>query len=210
MKRLRGVWWFVWALAILVLGGCLGKAPPVEEYLSVRPATGEPCAQQASPGTRVTVALKSFKAVDALDRQAVLLGRGRVMRPSLAWYWEGPPARLVEQALVQGLSCSSGVAPVWPMRSTTRADGVLTGMVNAFWVDTESRTLHAAVQVQLWDEKQVAVLASKEIFVQSPVRSLDAQGVAEAGSEALARLSGEVSAWLESVMKEGKHLPGAR
>lgn len=214
MMRTLGVRWLATAIALLTLagclGGCLGKAPPVEEYLSVRPAGEQPCARPASPGSnRVTVALKPFKAMDALDRQAVLMGQGRIMRPSMAWYWEASPASLVDQALVRVLACSRAAAPVWPMRSTTRADVVLTGMVSAFWVDTGSKLLHAEIRAQLWDDKQVRVLATREFSAQANVASLEAQAVAEAGSKALSQIAAEVAAWLETETKSAKVLPSA-
>lgn len=210
MKAMRNVRWLVLAVASATLAGCLGKTPPVEEYLSVRTATERPCAQTPAANIRqVTVALKPFKALDALDRQAVMTGRGLVMRPSTVWYWEATPARLVDQTLLRGLCCSATVTGVWPVRSTTKTDLLLAGMVNAFWVDTATATFTATVHAQLWDGKQTEVLASKDFTAQAKARSLDAQGIAEAASTALAALSGDVRAWLESQPASGKGLPSA-
>jgi len=187
------------ALALaLVLAGCLGRPGPVEEYLRV---TGQPadCSQAAPGKARVAVAVARIKSAEALDRQAVMLATGRVMSPSLRWFWEASPGRLFEQAVVGSLNCSEGLAAVWPVRSTTETPLSLTGTVTGFEVRQSSMKLEAVVDCQVWDGEGARMLASRSFTAEAPVAALDGQSIAEAGAKALASLGGETAAWVGTV-----------
>ena len=185
------------------LGGCLGKPGPVEEYLRVGGGDAA-CAQEMLTGkARVAVALRQVKSADALDRQAVMLARGRVMSPSLRWYWEASPCRLAEQALVRAVNCTPGLAAIWPVRSTTEAPLSMTVTLTAFEVQEQPPVMNAAMDCQIWDGSGTKMLAARTFSAQVPARALDAQAIAEAGSKALSGLSGEAAQWVASLPTPG-------
>lgn len=185
------------------LGGCLGKPGPVEEYLRVGGGDAA-CAQEMHTGkARVAVALRQVKSADALDRQAVMLARGRVMSPSLRWYWEASPCRLAEQALVRAVNCTPGLAAIWPVRSTTEAPLSMTVTLTAFEVQEQPPVMNAAMDCQIWDGSGTKLLAARTFSAQVPARALDAQAIAEASSKALSGLSGDVAQWVASLPTPG-------
>lgn len=192
------------------LGGCLGKPGPVEEYLRVGGGDTS-CAQgvqDARTGkARVAVALRQVKSADALDRQAVMLARGRVMSPSLRWYWEASPCRLAEQDLVRAVNCTPGLAAIWPVRSTTEAPLSMSVTLTSFEVQEQPPVMNAAMDCQVWDGSGTKLLAAQSFSVQVPARALDAQAIAEAGSAALSGLSGDAARWVASLSMPG--VPGA-
>lgn len=185
------------------LGGCLGKPGPVEEYLRV--GGGEAgCAQETQTGkARVAVALRQVKSADALDRQAVMLARGRVMSPSLRWYWEASPSRLTEQALVRAVNCTPGLAAIWPVRSTTEAPLSMTVTLTSFEMQEQPPVMNAGMDCQVWDGTGTKLLAARTFSVQVPARALDAQAIAEAGSKALTGLTGDAAQWVASLSLPG-------
>jgi len=185
------------------LGGCLGKPGPVEEYLRV--GGGEAaCAQEMQTGkSRVAVALRQVKSADALDRQAVMLARGRVMSPSLRWYWEAAPSRLTEQALVRAVNCTPGLAAIWPVRSTTEAPLSMTVTLTSFEMQEQPPVMNAGMDCQIWDATGTKLLASRTFSTQIPARALDAQAIAEAGSRALSGLTGDAAQWVATVSLAG-------
>jgi ABC-type uncharacterized transport system auxiliary subunit len=186
------------ALGLALLGGCIGKPGPVEEYLRVGGA--EPCPQQsasqAQQGERLVVAVRPFKAADSIDRQAVMVARGRVATPSLRWYWEASPAKLFEQAVARGVDCAPGLAAAWPVRASTEAGVALTGTVTMFELQESPLVLNAAGACQLWDREGVKLLASRRFSASVPVKSFDAQAIAEAAAQALSSMGAEAGAWL--------------
>lgn len=190
-----------------ILGGCLGKPGPVEEYLRVG-GGDTACTQDVQDiragKARVAVALRQVKSADALDRQAVMLARGRVMSPSLRWYWEASPCRLAEQALVRAVNCTPGLSAIWPVRSTTEAPLSMTVTLTAFEVQEQPAVMNAAMDCQVWDGAGTRLLAARTFSVQVPARALDAQAIAEAGSAALSGLSGEAARWVASLPMPGE------
>lgn len=189
------------------LGGCLGKPGPVEEYLRVG-GGDTACAQEMPAGkARVAVALRQVKSADALDRQAVMLARGRVMSPSLRWYWEASPCRLAEQSLVRAVNCTPGLAAIWPVRSTTEAPLSMSVTLTSFEMQEQPPVMNAGMDCQVWDGSGAKLLAARTFSVQVPARALDAQSIAEAGSAALSGLSGEAARWVASLSTPG--VPGA-
>lgn len=188
-------------IVAVALGGCsLGKPGPVEQYLRVTGGEEQPCDQSGVPAeSRVVVAVRQVKAAEALDRQAVMLARGRVSSPSLRWYWEAAPGRLVEQAVVKGLACSPPLAAAWPARYTTEATYSLTGTVTAFEVQESSMALHVAFDCQIWDGEGTRLIDSRTFTAQAPVGQENAEAIAAAGTKALAVIGGDVGGWVRSL-----------
>ena len=190
----------VLAMALSMTGcGGVGKAGPVEQYLRV--SGGEsPCDQNVAAGQkRAVVGLRPIKASETLDRQAVLLTRGRVMNPSTRWYWEASPVSLFEQALLGALRCSPTLTAAWPVRSTTEAQLMLTCVVTDFEVQEQPLALTASLDCQAWDGDGVRLVAARTFSASVPVTGLAAQAIAEAGAKALSKISGEAKGWLESL-----------
>lgn len=189
--------------AAVFLGGCLGKPGPVEEYLRVGGGDA-PCARELETGkARVAVALRQVKSADALDRQAVMLARGRVMSPSLRWYWEASPCRLAEQALVRAINCTPGMAAIWPVRSSTEAPMSMSVTLTSFEMQEQPPVMNAAMDCQAWDASGTKMLAARSFAIQVPARALDATSIAEAGSKALSGLTSEAAEWMASLAVAG-------
>lgn len=182
-------------LGLALLGGCIGKGGPVEQYLRVSGA--EPCAQQSGPSQgRLVVAVRTFKAAESIDRQAVMVARGRVSSPSLRWYWEASPAKLFEQAVARGVDCAPGLAAAWPVRSATEGGATLTGTMTVFELQENPLVLNAAGNCQLWDGEGAKLLASRQFTASVPVRSFEAQAIADAAAQALSSMGTQAGAWL--------------
>jgi len=192
-------------LFLVMLGGCLGKPGPVEEYLKVS-GTSE-CKGANSQGKTLTVVgVRQFKSTDALDRQAVMLARGRVSNPSLRWYWEATPGRMFEQSVAGALNCTSSLAAAWPMRSTTETAYTLTGTVSAFEVQEQTLVLSVSINCQVWDGKGVYLLASREFTREQQIKNMDGQSVAEAAANAISGISNEVGGWMQSVASDERQV----
>lgn len=191
---------WLWLALPLILSGCLGKAGPTEEFLRILGGDA-PCRQAVSGGTTV-VGVKNLKASETLERQAVLLARGRVLTPSPRWYWEAEPGRLATQALARSIGCRGSVAVAWPIRSTTRADAVVSGQVSVFEVREAERTMAVALTCQVLDGEERRILGTREFATVQPVAAFTAQGVAEAASTALTGLAGEAGEWIAVLAAE--------
>jgi ABC-type uncharacterized transport system auxiliary subunit len=190
-------------LSLVVFGGCLGKPGPVEEYLKV--STRGDCGGMVNHSKALTiVGVRQFKSADALDRQAVMLARGRVLNPSLRWYWEATPAKMFEQAVAGALNCTPSLGAAWPTRSTTEAAYTLTGTVSGFEVEEKNLVMSVSINCQLWDGKNVNMIGAREFSNKQQVQRMDAQSIAEAGANALSGISAEVGAWVSSVTSEAK------
>jgi len=184
------------AFICLSLGACLGKAPPVEEYLRLDSA-GK-CAQGEANGGLV-VAMKSFVALDNLDRQAVMTAMGRVLTPSLRWYYEASPEMLVEEAVTAEIACQPGFAGATQYRTRLVHDAGLVGAITAFNLQEEGGTRFViALRLELWSANFKRLLASTVVESSESVAALDAHGVAEAASKALASASEKTALWLAS------------
>ncbi len=191
---MRRLVWMV--LAVLALGGCFGKPGPVEEYLRV--SAQAPCETAQAAGKVVTVGVKRFACADALDRQAVMVAHGRVMTPSLRWYWEASPGALSEQAVVTAVNCSTGMAAIWPMRASSEPDFTVSGRVLSFVVREDAKTMEASLELQLWDKNGKSVGTAGTLTVSAPVPVMDGAGIADAGARALRELSDKAAQWLSS------------
>lgn len=186
-------------LAVLCLGGCLGKTPPVEHYLRV---SGPACPRAEQGGAaRPVLALKPLRAPDILDRSAVLVIEDRVLTPSLRWYWEGPPTELAGGALLAALECRGGVAAVSPYSPRLTHDAVLSGRLSAFNVvkSGQSLTFVAAGRVEAWSRRGEALLGATDIEVARPVSAPEAPAVARAAEEALTAWAEAVADWVGSM-----------
>ena len=184
-------------LALVVFGGCLGKPGPVEEYLKVS-GKGDCGADRAQNKASTIVAVRQFKSADALDRQSVMIARGRVLNPSLRWYWEATPSKMFEQSVARALNCTPSLAAAWPTRSTTEAAYTLTGTVVAFEVQEQALAMSVSFTCQLWDAKGANLIGSKDFTSEQAIRSMDAQAIAEAGAKALSGISRDVGEWVRS------------
>ena len=184
--------------ALAAVGGCIGKAGYAEEYLRVLGSAGE-CREQlpaGALGVAKVVGIRQIKASEGFDRQAVMLGKGRVLTASQRWFWEAAPARLVEQSLIRALNCSPGLAAAWPMRSGTQAALSVSGVVNSFTVQADSMNLEALFDCQLWDGPGTTLLAARSFSARVPVAGLDGQSIAAAASAATEAISGEAALWI--------------
>ncbi len=196
MKRIFAVMLFVCALA--ALPGCFGRPGPVEEYLKVGGGAGNesgPAAQTAG-----VVAIRQSRAADALDRQAVMLGQGRVFSASQRWYWEAAPGKLAAQAVAASLPGRTGLSVVWPTRSGTKADLWLTVQVVDFQVDTARMKLVCALECQVSDDAGKA-LAQRRFDREAPVSALTGQAIADAAGSALTGAVDSLGMWLAALRR---------
>jgi ABC-type uncharacterized transport system auxiliary subunit len=191
-------------LLLVILGGCLGKPGPAEEYLKVSEKAD--CGTDHAQGKiRTVVGVRQFKSGDALDRQAVMLARGRVLNPSSRWYWEAAPAKMFEQSVARALNCTDSLVAAWPMRSTTEAAYTVSGTVTSFEVQEKAMAISVTLMCQVWDAKGVNLVGSRDFVSDQPIKSLDGQGIAEGGAKALSGISQDVGEWLRSLAKDSGH-----
>ncbi|WP_243439428.1 ABC-type transport auxiliary lipoprotein family protein [Fundidesulfovibrio soli] len=188
----------MWLVLLAALSGCMGKPGPAEQYLRVlghEPECAKAGAQPTAQGKHTPVlAIRSFKTLDALDRQGVMVAEGKVMQASQRWYWEAAPGKLVEQSVVRA-ACGEGLSPAWPVRSTTEASLWLTGLVSDFSVHAREMSVVLIVECQLWDSSGGAVLGSGTFKARAPLPVLDAGAVADAGEKALADVAAQIARW---------------
>lgn len=178
------------------LGGCLGKAPPVQRYLRVDLGNA-PCRESAN-ANRAPLGLKPLRALDNLDRTAVLTAHDRVLTPSLQFYWEGSPIDIVGQALRQGIECQSGrFAPV-DYQPRLAHEGVLTGQILAFNVEEgNGGRFVVTLRLELWSKNSRARVSVADFNAYAPLANFEGPSVAAAASDALGRIVPKVVAWLD-------------
>jgi len=186
------------AAALLSLAACIGKGGPVEEYLRVAPDPGR-CESQAAGQSRVAVGIKRFRMADALDRQSVMMARGRVMTPSLRWYWEASPGKLAEQSLAAAINCSVKLAAVLPIRYTSDTPVVVTGSVTVFQVQEGTMTVEVSMELQAWAQDGKSISDGRTFSASERISSLSATAIADGGAKALENVSNQAVAWLEAV-----------
>lgn len=184
---------------VLVLGGCLGAVPPVEQYLRVT-ADGAGCGGASPDAADVSaqpVAFVPLKALDNLDRPAVLVADGSVLTPSLRWYWEGSPQSVMTAVLTRMVNCQTGVAGVLEYRPRVAHQAVLTGTVTAFNVQRQGRLRFVAgIRLDVWTRDSKTLVASREFAAQADMAGETAAAVAQAASEAAAAVASEACTWL--------------
>lgn len=186
---------------LLTLPGCVGRSGPSAIYLQVgRPAATQAASQGETRG-KLAVAVGRIGAVEALDRQAVMLAKGRVMIPSQHWYWEDTPGRLFERSLADSLNRTSGLTAVWPLRWTSHPRLTLSGTVTAFALDEGAHRLSVTLECQLKAGEDGREQDTRTFEASVPVSTVEPQALAEAGAKALATVSDEAAAWVERTAK---------
>jgi ABC-type uncharacterized transport system auxiliary subunit len=183
---------------VLVLAGCLGKVAPGEEYLKVLGPAKQCLDSQNGQTARLSVGIKEFKTSEALDRQAVMLAKGRVLTASSRWFWEASPGALFSQAMAQELACAPGLAAMWPLRWQSRPDLVLAGQVTAFEVHSESLSVSLAVSCQIWDGEESRSLGARDFAAEVKITGLTPEAIAQGAAQALGQTTGQAAAWLEN------------
>lgn len=194
-------------ILMLLVAGCLGKTAPGEQYLRVLAPAAE-CSDDAQKGVLPVVGVRQFKALDALDRQGVMLADGKVMQASQRWYWEASPAKLVEQALVRSIGCTGGMLPAWPVRSTTNADLWISGMVRDFSVETRGMTVVIDVECQVWGASGGVLLESKAFRASVPLSALDGAAIADGAATAVTEISAKIGQWVKGNIPAAKSQKG--
>lgn len=185
------------AALCLCLTGCLGQPPPVGRYLRVGPDESA-CFGAERSGKKTVVALRLFKALDNLDRQAVLIADGRVLVPSMRWYWEGSPEAILTAAVAGRINCLPGFGAVSPYRPRLAHDAAISGTISAFNIQEQGglRFL-AGMRLELWSENYGELLAVTEIKAEAPIAGFDASSVADAAAAALAEAAEQAAKWIE-------------
>jgi len=186
------------AAVCLCMTGCLGKPPPIEQYLRVG-SEATACAGAEQAGKSVVVAVRPFSALDNLDRQAVLVADGRVLVPSMRWYWEGSPEAIVTSSVTAGINCLPGVGAIFPYRPRLAHDAAISGTISAFNIQEKGGLrFQVGLRLELWSANFDGLLASGEIVAEVPIAGLDASSVADAAAAALADAADQAAKWLES------------
>lgn len=199
MKRFSHV--AVWIVFSLILGaslaGCFGKPPPPQQYLRVDLGQA-PCPGSANAQQRLPLGIKPLKALENLDRTAVLTAHDNVLTASLQYYWEGAPQDLVGQALRHGIECQSeSLTPVDYQPRVTH-DAVLTGQLTAFNVDeTEGGRFVVSIHLDLWSRNLGTRISSGDFNAYAPLDNFSGDSVAKAASDALGRVVPKVVDWLD-------------
>ncbi len=186
-------------LVCLCLGGCLGKAPPVERYLRVETGGGD-CPGQGN-AQRALLGIKTLKALENIDRPSVMTAQDRVLTPSLQLYWEGSPIDIVGQALRQGIECQSTVLAPVDYQPRTEHVAVLSGQLTAFNVEeTEGGRFVVSLHLDLWTKNGTVRISTGDFNAYAPLPDFRGDTIARAASDALSRIVPKVVAWLDEGM----------
>jgi len=187
----------VCGLIAACLSGCFGKPPPPQRYLRVD-LQSAPCPEANSQQHRLPLGFKPLKALENLDRTAVLTARDQVLTASLEYYWEGSPQDVVGQALRQGIECQSTALTPVDYQPRVEHDAVLTGQVTAFNVEeTEGGRFVVSVHLDLWSKNLGARIATGDFNAYAPLENFSGDTIAKAASDALGRVVPKVVAWLD-------------
>lgn len=190
--------WMVCLALVASLSACFGKPPPPQRYLRVDLGQA-PCPGENSQQHRLPVGIKPLKAMDNLDRTAVLTARDNVLTASLEYYWEGAPQDLVGQALRRGIECQSQRLTPVDYQPRVEHEAVLTGELTAFNVEeTGGGRFTVAVHLDLWSKNLGRKLSSGDFSAYAPLDDFSGDSVARAAADALGRVVPKVVDWLDS------------
>jgi cholesterol transport system auxiliary component len=190
----------VLAIVLVCLSACFGKPPPEQRYLRVE-LESTPCPGSASQQHRLPVGFKPLKALENLDRTAVLTARDQVLTASLQYYWEGVPQDVVGQALRRGIECQSTAMTPVDYQPRVEHDAVLTGQVTAFNIEeTEGGRFVVSLHLDLWTKNSGARVSSGDFNAYYPLEDFRGDTIAKAASNALGRIVPKVIEWLDQGM----------
>ncbi len=182
---------------VACLAGCFGKPPPEQRYLRVDMDYTN-CPGSTSQQHRLPVGFKPLKALENLDRTAVLTARDQVLTASLQYYWEGAPQDVVGQALRRGVECQSAAVTPVDYQPRVEHDAVLTGQLNAFNVEEiEGGRFAVSVHLDLWSKNLGKRIASGDFSAYAPLENFQGATIARAATDALARVVPKVVEWLD-------------
>eukprot|EP00828_Plagiopyla_frontata_P046283 TRINITY_DN8161_c0_g2_i1.p1 TRINITY_DN8161_c0_g2~~TRINITY_DN8161_c0_g2_i1.p1 ORF type:complete len:206 (+),score=56.39 TRINITY_DN8161_c0_g2_i1:470-1087(+) len=183
--------------AVLFLG-CMGKPGPGESFLRLEFSGVPQCVLDGRTEGIRPIAIRDIACLPNLDRTAVMFAEGNVLQPSQAWYWEGAPSEILTQYLIGGLSCSRSFRVVWPYKPRVAHEAVLSGRVEAFEVRrTPSPSFRIVLYMDVWGPVAKEWMAGKSFTADVPMRSLTANGIAEAANTALVKVLDDILVWLD-------------
>ena len=188
------------ALCVLTaacLAGCFGKPPPEQRYLRVA-TESTPCPGSASQQHRLPLGFKPLKALENLDRTAVMTAQNQVLTASLQYYWEGPPQDVVGGILRQGIECQSTALTPVDYQPRVEHDAVLTGELTAFNVDyTDGGRFVVSLHLDLWTKNMGARISTGDFNAYAPLDDFKGETIARAAASALGRITPKVVEWLD-------------
>jgi len=185
-------------LMVACLGGCFGKPPPPQRYLRVE-LESTPCPGSTSQQHRLPVGFKPLKALENLDRTAVMTARDQVLTASLDYYWEGAPQDIVGQLLRRGVECQSAAMTPVDYQPRVEHDAVLTGELTAFNIEeTDGGRFVVSVHLDLWTKNMGARIAAGDFNAYYPLENFQGDTIAKAAGNALGRVAPKVVEWLDT------------
>ena len=189
--------WIVCFALAASLAGCFGKPPPPQRYLRVDLGQA-PCPESTSQQQRLPLGVKPLRALENLDRTAVMTARDNVLTASLEYYWEGAPQDIVGQALRRGIECQSRRLTPVDYQPRVEHDAVLTGDLTAFNVEeTEGGRFMVSVHLDLWSKNLGKRLSTGDFSAYAPLENFSGDAVAKAATDALGRIVPKVVEWLD-------------
>ncbi|AGW12748.1 ABC-type transport auxiliary lipoprotein family protein [Megalodesulfovibrio gigas] len=202
MNRLRRGALLGLMLAALAGAGCMGPGP-VERSLLVR----SPCSQTGAPMVThaPVLAVLPFEASAALDRRAVAVQEGQVLRSATTWMWEDSPRRLVTQAVMDQLACSGAWRVLWPYRPRAEHAAVLGGRVEEFSVtlgagaDGAGGVVRIALVAEVWSRNKGPLLGRLPLEATVACADNSPQAAAVAASEAMGHIMLQLEQGLRSL-----------
>lgn len=185
-------------IALFSVSGCMGG--PAQSILRIQPDSYFSCesTKTATGSANVVFVVRDAYSLPALDRQAVIIADGLVLRPSNAWYWEGTPGEILTQALTAGLRCKPGFETVGPYKPRLEHDYVLKTKIRAFEVDRQNSRFIMAFDLELWSPRAKDMLAQRFFQAEAPISSLGAQNVARAAGQAVNQSLEQAARWLKT------------
>lgn len=191
---------------VLICAGCMGPGPVERTLVVLGGCPGQPSGAPSQPNhmTRSAlpiVAVLPFEASAALDRRAVAIQEGSVLRSATTWSWEDTPRRMVTQAVLDQLACSGAWGVLWPYRPRGEHLAVLGGRVDDFSValHPQGGEVRVALTVDVWSAQKGPLLGRLPVQATAPCADATPQAVAVAAQEALRDAMRQVEQGLQTL-----------
>ncbi|HLD22347.1 MAG TPA: ABC-type transport auxiliary lipoprotein family protein [Sulfuricurvum sp.] len=188
----------------LILLGCSGKTPAINEYTLLSPQKIE---SQSTPRSSKSLTVTSGKAIGSLSTKNIiyLLENGETA-PYLYSRWSDTPSALIQRALLTSLYEHALFSSLSPSSSSVQSDWVLESDLNAFYhrFSKDASDGYIDITYRLVDTRTKRPLATKRFTTTSPSPSMDAQGGVEALKKSTFELNRQCILWLSTLIKETK------
>jgi len=180
--------------------GCIGGKSIDPSYLRVGRSSALNTGCEQVKGNVPKLVVKRFTSLPALDREAVIVAHGAVLKTDYRWSWEGTPAEIFDLAVGPALSCMKSYEVVTPYRPRIERSLILSGVITSFELQRlNGDDFNVAVRYSLWDGSGKKILARKVIEASVPVKSMGGHAIAAAAEKALGEVMSKTVSWIDGL-----------